>query len=105
MKAKTKTNQITEMFTDAAEQVSDIAQKIGFVTMTTAAVIGAVQTSDKSRLVRFAVMPNIPVLAPDFNTGANDNNSNTLRREREETAPHFISFSQTQRTPSRSGKY
>jgi hypothetical protein len=29
---------------------------------------------------------------------------NPLRREREESAPHFISYSESQRTPSRSGK-
>lgn len=35
----------------------------------------------------------------------NNNDQNSVRRERDETAPHYISYSETQRTPSRSSRH
>jgi hypothetical protein len=47
------------------------------------------------------VLPNQPsfVLA-----GENEEANNPIRREREDTAPHYISYSEVQRTAARSGR-
>lgn len=82
---------------NTASKLAVAAQRLGLVAMGTAMVLSVLDLSDEAKRV---VMPNQPVLvAANENTG-----NNQMRREREETAPHFISYSEVQRTPSRSGR-
>ncbi len=77
--------------------LTETAQRVGLVTMGAAMVLSIMDLSDEAKRV---VLPNQPVLvAVGENSG-----SNQIRREREEVAPHFISYSEVQRTPSRSGR-
>jgi hypothetical protein len=80
------------------DSLADVAQQLGMVLMATAATVGMLELPDhpNSRLI----VPNQPALVA---VTAEEGN-NPLRREREETAPHHISYSETQRTPGRTGK-
>ena len=78
--------------------VQDVAQHLGILLMTSAALVSSVDINHHAR-PKAAVLPSKPVFA------SASNDQNPLRREREETAPHFISYSEIQRTPGRAGKY
>ena len=78
------------------EQITEAAQNIGVVLMTAAVTLGI--ATDHMATGR-VVLPNQPALAT-----AGEQGGNPLRREREESAPHYISYNVTQRTPARSGK-
>lgn len=79
------------------EIVTDTAQRLGLVAMGAAMVLSVLDLSEEARRV---VLPSQPVLV---SVGENTGNDQ-MRREREETAPHFVSYSEVQRTPSRSGR-
>lgn len=96
MGTKTKKPSKTEVFTD---NLTDIAQQAGVVLMTAAATIGMLEIPEHPN--KIAIVPSQPVIAM---AGPGAAGENQLRREREETAPHFISYAETQRTPARSGK-
>jgi hypothetical protein len=82
------------------EMLGTVAQQAGLILMTAAMTIGMVEMPDEAKKV---VMPHQPVFAFAGNeNGSNDPNS--LRREREETGPHYISYNVSQRTPGRHGK-
>lgn len=72
----------------------------GLVLMTAAATIGMVELPEHPNKV---VVPNQPVFAVASDT-YNNERDNPLRREREETAPHYISYNTSQRTPGRTGR-
>lgn len=74
------------------------AQRLGLFVMGTAMVLSTVELSNEAKRI---VLPNQP--APVW-VGENEDTNNPIRREREETAPHFISYSEIQRTASRSGR-
>lgn len=76
-----------------------LAQQMGTALMAGAVTVGMLELPD--HMNSKIVVPNQPafVFAEENNT---DNSQ--LRREREETAPHFISYSEVQRTASRSGR-
>lgn len=93
MSNKTKTTQTT------SDKVTELASQAGMVLMTAAATIGMLELPDHSN--SRIIVPNRPALVV---IGESTDPSNNLRREREETAPHFISYAETQRTPSRSGR-
>lgn len=81
----------------ASKALVTTAQRIGLVVMGAAMAFSVLDLADEAKRI---VLPTQPVLV-----GAeNNSNDNQLRREREETAPHFISYSEVQRTPSRSGR-
>jgi hypothetical protein len=90
--SKTK-NQAT-----TSDKVLDLAQQAGIVLMSAAVTLGMLELPEhpNSKII----LPNQPALAV---AGQNSDN-NPIRREREETAPHFISYSEVQRTPTRAGK-
>lgn len=79
----------------SADLLSDSAQQIGILLMTLAATIGMVELPD--HLNSKIITPSQPAFA--YATSGND--QNPLRREREESAPHYISYSESQRTPGR----
>lgn len=82
------------------ESLSRTAQQAGIMLMTAAVTLGMLELPDKpnSRVV----VPSRPAFA--FAENGSEENVNPVRREREETGPHYISYSVSQRTPSRSGK-
>jgi hypothetical protein len=80
------------------DNLSATAQQAGLLLMGTAMAAGLLEYSDHANRI---VLPNQPVMAQ---AGEHDQSNNPLRREREETAPHYISYSTAQRTPGRSGK-
>jgi hypothetical protein len=92
MSTKTKTN--------PSEVVGQIAQHVGLVLMTAAATVSMLDLPDKPKVP--VTVSNSPAFAP---IAQNIENTNPLRREREESAPHYISYNINQRTPSRAGKY
>lgn len=70
--------------------------------MTAAVTLGLVELPQDEEKRR-AVVPARPVF--DF-AGANDQQgSDPLRREREESGPHYISYGATQRSPGRTGRF
>lgn len=78
--------------------LTEAAQRAGLVAMSAAMALSVLELSEESKR---AVLPVQPVLVQ---AGNNHNGDNQVRREREETAPHFISYSEVQRTPGRSGR-
>jgi hypothetical protein len=81
------------------EKVTDIAQQTGVLLMTAAVTLGMLELPDhpNSKIV----LPNQPALAI---AGEHTSENNPIRREREETAPHYVSYNVSQRTPGRSSK-
>jgi hypothetical protein len=76
-----------------------VVQRAGLVAMSAAMTLSLLELQDDTKKV---VMPTQPV--PIWSEAGQNNDNNPIRREREETAPHFISYSEVQRTPSRSGR-
>lgn len=72
-------------------------QQIGLVLMAIATLAGLVDVSNRPR--------KIVSLVPSFAVAGSNQFANPLRREREEAGPHYISYSATQRTPGRTGRY
>jgi hypothetical protein len=85
------------------QRLAEVATKSGIVLMAAAATIGMLELPEHPD--KRVVVPHQPAFA--FATENSDNNrpDNTLRREREETGPHYISYSVAQRTPGRTGKF
>ncbi len=94
MSAKTKTNTLQD-------SVGTAAQQLGILLMTAATTLGMFELPEHpdKRIVLGQAKPAFAEVMPTENGG------NPLRREREETGPHYISYSVAQRTPGRTGKY
>ena len=90
----------TNILNKTTDNVSKFAAQTGLLLMTAAAVSGMIElpNHENSKIV----LPNQPSFS--FAEGG-DEGVNPLRREKEESAPHFISYSVYQRTPGRSGKH
>ncbi len=80
------------------EQLSKVASNLGISLMALATTLGIFEVSD--HLKTTVTTPNRPVFAYAENNEA----INSVKRSSEEVAPHYISYSESQRTPSRSGK-
>lgn len=93
MANKTKTTKST------IDQITDVTQSAGLLLMTAAVTLGMVEIPrhENSKIV----VPNQPAFA---NVGDSVETNSTLRREKEEHGPHFVSYTMIQRTPSRTGK-
>lgn len=85
-----------------AEKAQQTAQKVGLSLMTFAALTGLVELA-----VDHAQLRPVAILQPAF-AGASESGSNgydnPVRREREETGPHYTSYGVAQRTPARTGR-
>jgi len=80
--------------------LSDTARQASYILMAGAATLGMLELPD--HLGSRITVPAQPAFA-----WANSNDlqpGNSIRRESEEVAPHYISYSVTQRTPARSKK-
>jgi hypothetical protein len=95
MANKTKTPTIQQ-------KLADVAAQSGMLLMATAATFGMLELPDHPD--KRVIVPTRPVFA-FADESAPTGSDNTLRREREEAGPHYISYSVSQRTPGRSGKY
>ena len=76
----------------------DTVQQLGIVLMAFATLVGVVEVPEHGKRVDLLAQPTFAFSAEHSESGS------TLRREREESAPHYISYENTQRTPARSGK-
>lgn len=83
-----------------ATALTETGQRLGLVAMGAAMALSLLEAPNDLKRVILPSQP-APVWA---NAGENGGNDNPIRREREETAPHFISYSEIQRTPTRSGR-
>jgi len=83
-----------------AAKAHKVAGQAGLLLMTMAATVGMIELPDHQ--ASKIVVPNQPAFA-FVNENAESNNP--IRSEREESAPHYISYSEVQRTPSRSGRH
>ena len=72
--------------------------QVGLVAMAAAATLGTMPDHTDKRVV----LPSQPTFRVVDN--GNRENSTQIRREREETAPHYVSYNVSQRTPARSGR-
>jgi hypothetical protein len=82
-----------------AEKMANLGAQAGIVLMAAATTVGVMDMQDHQRIK--VVVPNQPTFA--FETESTENN-NPMQREREEVAPHYVSYNTIQRTPSRHGK-
>ena len=76
----------------------ETVQQLGIVLMAAATLMGVVEIPEHANRVKMQAQPAFAFAAEHAENGS------TLRREREETGPHYISYDLTQRTPARSGK-
>lgn len=86
-----------------ADKIAEAARQSGFLLMAAAATLGMLELPDHPN-GRAIVVPNQPAFAMATHSPADPGQANQLRRERDETVPHYMSYSVAQRTPSRSGK-
>lgn len=85
--------------TTATEKAANLAAQIGIVLMSAATTLGMLEIPDQDK--KAIIMPSRPAFAV---VNESSDNANPLRRERDETMPHYISYAVSQRTPARSGK-
>jgi hypothetical protein len=76
----------------------ETVQQLGIALMAAATLMGVVEIPEHANRVNMQAQPAFAFAAEHAENGS------TLRREREETGPHYISYDLTQRTPARSGK-
>jgi hypothetical protein len=98
MSNKTKNSQTT------TDKLTGAAKQGGIILMAAAATLGMLELPDHTN-ARAIVVPNQPAFAMATRSINDQNQTNQILRERYEAAPHYISYSETQRTPSRSGKH
>lgn len=91
MATKTKTSK---------DKLLQASQQAGLALMTAAVTLGMLEMPDHANSK--VVVPNQPAPAFSYDKEAGENNP--IRREREDTEPHYISYSVSQRTPSRHGR-
>ena len=84
------------------ENIQQSAGQLGLVLMAAATVTGVMELPDRGGANSRVVLPGQPsfVQASD-----SEQEINPVRREKEETDSHYISYSETQRTPSRASKH
>jgi len=84
------------------ETIQSTAQNLGMALMAVAATAGIFELPEHPNSK--VVVPNQPAFAFAGELG-NLKKEEPIRREKEDTAPHYVSYSVAQRTPGRTGKY
>ena len=82
---------------DNNKNFNQLYTQIGVLLMSAATIFSGLDMTHQKTIV----LPSKPVLAFQ----GQNNDVNAIRRERDETVPHYISYSETQRTPSRSSRH
>jgi len=85
--------------TTVNDRLTQAAGQAGLLLMTAATITGMMELPNHAN--NRVVLPGQPVFVA---ATENDELNNPVRREREESAPHFISYAVTQRTSSRAAK-
>lgn len=86
----------------ASDKFVHVASQAGFMLMAGLATLGMLDLPNHPE--KRIVLPARPVFAfAEDNVGPET--ANPIRREREEAAPHYVSYSVVQRTAPRSGKH
>ena len=85
----TKTNKKLE-----ANTLAERAQQVGFIMMATAAMLMLVEVAEHR--LREVIAPQVAHTSQHSEQG-----NDPMRREREETGPHYTSYGIAQRTPGR----
>ena len=92
MATKTKTK-------NTLDSITEVTQQAGLVLMAAAVTLGMIEVPEHSGKI---IVPNQPAMAlAGQQEGGSDN---ALRREKEETHPHHVSYGVSQRTPGRTGR-
>jgi len=81
------------------QKLLNMGTQTSVVLMAAATTVGVMDMQDHARVK--VIVPNQPTFAYETENTANNN---AIQREREESAPHYISYNTFQRTPSRHGK-
>jgi hypothetical protein len=82
-----------------ADRLNEAAMNAGLLLMTAAATLGVMEVPERPST--HAIIPGQPAIVLATERAGEENN---LRRVREDTAPHYVSYSAFQRTPARSGR-
>ncbi len=85
-----------------AEVLALMTRQAGLLLMTAAVTMGMIELPEHPN--NKVIVPNQPAFAFANNDTADNNPNNPIRREREETGPHYTSYNINQRTPGRTGK-
>ena len=91
---------VTNKTKTSKDKLVQASQQAGLALMTAAVTLGMLELPDHPNSK--VVVPNQPAFAFTYDKEGTDNNP--IRREREDTEPHYISYSVSQRTPSRHGR-
>ncbi len=86
--------------TTITENINAIAMQGGLVLMAAATTLGMVELPEH---LNKSIVLNQPAFAMASNSSEAEQSS-PIRRERDETAPHYTSYNIMQRTPGRTGK-
>ena len=86
-----------------ANQIQSLAANAGLLLMTAAATTLMVKVPEHND--KRAVLVPQPAYSAPGQIAENEMPGNSMRREREETGPHYVSYSVAQRTPGRTGKF
>jgi hypothetical protein len=88
----------------ATDKLTEAAKQGGILIMAAAATLGMLELPDHTA-ARAVVVPNQPAFAMASRNIEDQGQASQILRERYEAAPHYISYSVSQRTPSRSSKH
>lgn len=92
----------TNIQKDAKQAINNIAANAGLLLMTAAATTLMLELPDHPNAK--ATLNTQPVFSAPGSATEQQMPNNEMRRERDETGPHYISYSISQRTPGRTGK-
>lgn len=81
------------------QKLMNLGAQSSVVLMAAATTVGVMDMQSNQRVK--VIVPNQPTFAYETE---NTETNNPIQREREESAPHYISYNVAQRTPSRHGK-
>lgn len=95
MANKTKSN-------TTSKQIQNIATSAGLLLMTAAATTLMLEVPDHPD--KRAILTPQPAFAAPGQIAEQEMPGSSMRREREETGAHYVSYSVMQRTPGRTGK-
>lgn len=88
----------------STNQIQDLASNAGLLLMTAAAATLMLEVPEPHSEKRAILVPQPAYSAPGQLADRETHTNNEMRRERDETHPHYHGYSVTMRTPARSGR-